>query len=64
MVGSVMVIGLPDLIWSIHSGITDPRLHITFPYLVQQILVFRLVRAFATMTFSIMALDVPMAFTG
>lgn len=29
MLGSVTVIGLSALIWSIHSGIIDPRLHIT-----------------------------------
>ena len=29
--GSVMVIGSPFLIWSIQSGITEPREHITLP---------------------------------
>ena len=29
--GSVMVMGFPALIWSIHSGITLPRLHMTLP---------------------------------
>ena len=38
----------------------------TFPYLVQQIFVFsgETVLDFATMTFSIIAFDVPIAFTG
>ena len=31
MFGSVMVMGLPALIWSIHSGMTLPREHMTFP---------------------------------
>ena len=31
IVGSVIVIGLPFLIWSIQSGITEPLEHITFP---------------------------------
>ena len=49
-----------------NSGITDPREHMTLPYLVQQIVVFSgdTVRDLATMTFSIIALDVPIAFTG
>ena len=66
IVGSVTVIGFPALIWSIQSGITEPREHITLPYLVQHILVFdwSTVRDFATITFSIIALLVPMAFTG
>lgn len=29
MLGSVIVIGLPDLICSIQSGMTDPREHMT-----------------------------------
>ena len=31
MFGSVMVMGLPDLIWSIHRGMTLPREHMTLP---------------------------------
>ena len=50
----------------IKSGMTDPREHMTFPYRVQQIVVFSgaTVRLLAIMTFSIMALLVPMALTG
>ena len=62
--GSVTVIGLLFLIWSIQSGITLPLEHITLPYLVQQIFVFLAVLAFATTTFSIIAFDVPIALTG
>src|SRR5574344_1089133 len=47
-------------------GITEPLEHITFPYLVQHIKVLSCstVLDFATITFSIIALDVPMAFIG
>ena len=31
MLGSVTMMGFPALIWSIHRGITDPRLHMTLP---------------------------------
>ena len=31
----LMVIGAFLLIWSINSGISDPREHMTLPYLVQ-----------------------------
>ena len=66
IVGSVMVISFPFFICSIHSGITEPLEHITLPYLVQHILVFfsSTVLDFATITFSIIAFDVPIAFTG
>ena len=64
ILGSVRVIGCLFLICSIQSGMTLPLEHITFPYLVQQIFVICVVRDFATMTFSIMALLVPIAFTG
>ena len=66
ILGSVMVIACPFLICSIHNGITLPRLHITLPYLVQHILVLlgSTVRDFATITFSIIALLVPIALTG
>ena len=29
MLGSVMVMGLPALIWSMNRGMTEPRLHMT-----------------------------------
>ena len=66
MLGSVIVMGFPALICSIQRGITLPRLHITLPYLVQQIVVFSgsTVLDFATITFSIIALLVPIALTG
>lgn len=62
--GSVMVIGFPARICSIHSGITDPREHITFPYRVQQIFVLPEKRLFATATFSSIAFVIPIAFMG
>ena len=64
--GSVMVIGLPVLICSMNSGITEPREHRTLPYRVPQIRVLsgETVRDLATNTFSIIALEVPMALTG
>lgn len=66
MDGSVRVIGFPALICSIQNEMTDPREHMTLPYRVQQILVLSgdTVRDLATMTFSIMALEVPIALTG
>ena len=66
IVGSVTVNGLPLLICSMNRGITLPLEHITFPYLVQQIVVFLgdTVLDFATITFSIIALLVPIALTG
>ena len=30
-VGSVMVMGLPAMIWSMNRGMTEPRLHMTLP---------------------------------
>ena len=62
--GSVSVMGCPFRIWSIHSGITEPREHMTLPYRVQQIFVLPLVRLFAMATFSSRALDMPMALIG
>ena len=61
-----MVRGLPLLIWSINSGITDPQEAITLPYLVPQNIVFESSKFldFATITFSIIALDMPMALIG
>ena len=48
------------------SGITLPRLHITLPYRVQQMVVCSagMFRAFAWITFSISALEMPMALMG
>ena len=63
----VIVIGFPALIWSTHSGITDPRDPITLPYRVQQIVVAAScprLRPFAIATFSIIALLVPIALIG
>ena len=64
--GSVIVIGFPAFICSIQSGTTEPREQSTLPYLVQQMLVLSgdTVLDFATITFSIIALLVPIAFTG
>ena len=62
--GSVTVTGLPLRICSIHSGMTEPRLHMTFPYRVQQILVFPELLDLATATFSSIALVIPIAFIG
>src|SRR5262245_61275004 len=46
-------------------GTTEPRLAITLPYLVQQITVeSAATRDFATASFSIMALEMPMALIG
>ena len=66
MFGFVIVIGFPALIWSINKGITLPLLHITFPYLVQHITVpvSFTSRAFAWITFSIIALLIPIALIG
>ena len=64
--GFVTVISCPFLIWSIHSGTTLPRLHKTFPYRVQQILVFSsgTVRDFAVATRSPSAFVTPIALIG
>ena len=64
MDGSVTVIGFPSLIWLINSGTTEPLEQSTLPYLVQQIEVFSgdTVLALATITFSIIAFEVPIAF--
>ena len=51
----------------IKRGITEPREHITFPYLVQQITVpprFAATLAFAKITCSIIALEIPIALIG
>ena len=66
MAGSVTVSSFPSLIWLMKRGMTEPREHMTLPYLVQQMAVFsgETVLDLATITFSIMALEVPMAFTG
>src|SRR5690349_8130202 len=46
-------------------GTTEPRLAITFPYRVQQITVVRPpTRDFAIASFSIIALEIPMALIG
>src|SRR5687767_3744897 len=49
-----------------NSGMTDPREAITFPYRVPQMTVLLdfSPREAATMTFSIMALEIPMALMG
>ena len=65
--GSVIVIGLPVLICSTHSGITEPRDAITLPYRVQQTVVFApfpSARPLAIATFSIIALEIPIALIG
>ena len=64
MDGSVTVMGWPFRIWSIHSGMTLPREHMTLPYRVQQMRVFPEVRDLATATFSSSALVMPMALMG
>ena len=64
ILGSVTVIGLPALIWSIHRGMTDPLEHITLPYLVQQILVLPLYLDFAIATDSSNDFDLPIALIG
>src|SRR5699024_3439881 len=66
ILGSVTVSSFPSLIWLMKRGTTDPREANTLPYLVTQISVRSgdTVRAFATTTFSIIALDVPIALTG
>ena len=63
--GSVTVIGRPSSTWSMNSGMTEPRDPITFPYRVPQITVRpSTFRDAATMTFSIMAFEMPMALIG
>ena len=60
------MIGRPASTCSTNSGITEPREAITLPYRVPQMTVrvpSRL-RDMATMTFSIMAFDIPMALMG
>lgn len=66
MLGSVIVIGLPARIWSINKGITLPREHMTLPYRVQEITVPVPLAslALARITFSIIALLIPMALMG
>jgi hypothetical protein len=66
ILGSVIVISLLLLICSIKRGITEPLDAITFPYLVTQImvLVFDNDLALAIATFSISALDIPIALIG
>src|SRR5690606_13028720 len=66
MLGSVKVNALPALSCSTKSGITEPREHITFPYRTVDTTVraVGLLRAKACATFSIIALDMPMALTG
>ena len=63
---SVTVRGAPSLICFIKRGMTEPREAITFPYRVQQILVLfgSVLLALAMITFSIIALLIPMALTG
>ena len=62
-----MVMGLPDWICSANNGITDPRLHMTLPYRVQEITVLprsAATRALAMTTRSIIALEIPIALMG
>ena len=62
--GSVIVIFIPERIWDTNNGITDPRLAITLPYRTEEITVSLLVLALATITFSIIAFEIPMALMG
>ena len=64
--GSVIEIGLPAKTCSTKSGITDPREAITLPYRVPQITVSQWprFRDAATITFSIIALEIPIALIG
>src|SRR5688572_17382146 len=66
MLGSVMVIGFPSFIWFTNNGITDPLDAITFPYRVPHKIVpsAGTVLDFAIITFSIIALDIPIALIG
>ena len=67
MFGSVMVMGFPATICSTQSGITEPLLAITLPYLVQQTVVLAVSPnslPLAQTTFSISALLMPIALTG
>ena len=67
MFGSVMVIGALRLICSMKSGITEPRLHMTFPYRVQARTVPPRSNAFcarAWTTFSPTAFVMPMVLIG
>ena len=66
IVGSVTVRSFPSFIWLIKRGTTLPLDANTFPYLVHMIAVLSgsTVLDLATITFSIIALLVPIAFTG
>src|SRR4051812_47631372 len=66
MFGSVIVRGLPALIWATNNGITEPREAITLPYRVahSSVSLDDRLRDLATMTFSISALVWPMALIG
>ena len=58
------VVGKFDLINSINNGITEPLDAITLPYLVPTIVVIPEFLDFATITFSIIAFEIPMALIG
>lgn len=66
MLGSVMVMDLPAKTCSTKSGMTEPREAITLPKRVPQITVAvpSRLRLAATITFSIIALEMPMALIG
>src|SRR5690606_32192628 len=62
--GSVTVRGCLFLICCTNKGITDPREAITLPYLVRHTVVFFKSREAAIATFSIIALEIPIALIG
>ena len=64
MLGSVIVNGVPFATCPAKSGITEPLEAMTLPYRVTQITVEPLLRDLAIATFSIIALEMPIAFIG
>jgi hypothetical protein len=64
MLGSVMGIALSELICFKKRGITEPLEPMTLPYLVTLIAVQPAFLDFATATFSIIALLIPIALIG